>query len=130
MPRKKMSLHPLCVRSMRTGVASRRIGKSRIAGKKLRAEAQRIVVRVAGAEHPLVAAHAAHAAAYLVGERLEAERAVAGGQRTGDGGAGALFGLRGQKDLDGFFKAPLQQVLKPVKGNRRRLRSAAECRGM
>ena len=32
MPRKKMSLQPLCVRSMRTGVASRRIGKEQAAG--------------------------------------------------------------------------------------------------
>ena len=86
-------------------------GKDRIACKKLGTEAQRIVVRVAGTEHPLVATYAAHAAAHLVGERLEAERPVAGGQRTGDGGAGALFGLRGQKDLDGFLEAAFQQVL-------------------
>jgi hypothetical protein len=100
-----MSLHPLWVRSMRTGVASRRIGETGIAGKKLGTEAQRIVVCVTGAKHPLVAAHAPHAAAYLVGKGLEAQRPVAGGQRTGDGGAGAVLGLGGKKNLDGFLES-------------------------
>ena len=84
-----MSLQPLCVRSMRTGVDSRSIGKQAAARRpeQLGAEAQRIIGRMAGAEHPLVAAHGAHAAAHLVGQRLEAERAVGGGQRAGDRGA-------------------------------------------
>jgi hypothetical protein len=56
--------------------------ESQTSGKKLGAEAQRIVICMAGTEHPLVTAHAPHALAYLVGERLEAERTVAGGKST------------------------------------------------
>ena len=67
-------------------------------------EAQRIVGRVAGAEHPLVAAHGAHAAAHLVGQRLKAQRAVAGRQRAGNGRAGPAGGLRRQEDVDGLPK--------------------------
>ena len=130
MPRKKMSLQPLWVRSMRTGVVSRRMGKTGAAVEKFGAEAQRVVGGMSGAEHPLVAAHAAHAAAHLVGQRLEGERAVAGGQRAGDGGAGSALGLRGQEDIDGLFEAALEQVGVSGEGNRRRRRrrrGAAEC---
>ena len=78
-----MSLQPLWVRSMRTGVASRRMGnRPPLLLEKLGAQAQRVVGGVAGAEHPLVAAHGAHGAAHLVGERLEAEAAVSGGERA------------------------------------------------
>ena len=41
--------------------------ESRIAGKKLGTKAERIVECVAGPEHPLVPAHAAHAATNLIG---------------------------------------------------------------
>ncbi len=41
--------------------------KNRIACKKLCTEAEWIVVGVAGAEHPLIAAHTAYAASHLVG---------------------------------------------------------------
>ena len=81
------------------------------AAQQFRADAERIVVGVAGAKHPLIAAHGAHAAAHLVGEGLEAERPIAGGQSAGDRGAGTVFGLRGEKDFDGFFEAALEQVL-------------------
>jgi hypothetical protein len=56
--------------------------ESQTSGEKLGAKAQRIVVCVAGTKHPLVTAHAPHALAHLVGERLEAERMVAGGKRA------------------------------------------------
>ena len=102
-------------------------GKNGIAGEKFRPEAEGIVVGVAGAEHPLVAADAAHTAAHLVGKSLEAERTVAGGKRTGDGGAGAMFALGGEKDFDGFFKAALGADFQiPQKGSAPDRPSAAE----
>ena len=123
IPRKKMSLQPLCVRSMRTGVASRRIGKQGLgclARQQFGADAQRIVGGMAGAEHPLVAAHRAHAAAHLVGQRLEAQRAVGGGQRAGDGRARPVGGLGRQEDIDGLLEAALQQVGVAGEGNQAR----------
>ncbi len=68
-----MSLQPLWLRSMRTGVASCRIGNGSPlrALQQLRPHAQRVIRRMAGAKHPLVAAHRAHAAPHLVGQRLE-----------------------------------------------------------
>ena len=119
MPRKKMSLQPLWVRSMRTGVVSRRMGnRPPVCCEQFGAEAQRIIGGMAGAEHPLIAAHGAHAAAHLSGEGLEAEAVIGGGQRAGDGGAGAVGGLRREEDLDGFFEAALQQVIVAAKGMR------------
>ena len=55
-----MSLQAQCVRSMRTGVRSRRIGKqpSGAALQQFGPEAQRMIRRMAHAEHPLIAAHA------------------------------------------------------------------------
>ena len=46
---------------------------SRRALQQLAADAQRLIGGMADAEHPLVAAHRAHAAAHLIGERLESE---------------------------------------------------------
>ena len=119
IPRKKMSLQPLCVRSMRTGVVSRRMGKTGAPVQKFAPQVQRVIGGMPGAEHPLVAAHAAHAAAHLVCQRLEGERFVTGGERTGDGGARAPLDLRRQEDIDGLFEAALQQVRVSREGNRR-----------
>ena len=59
MPRKKMSLHPLWLRSIRTGVASCRMGNGSPGARfsKFGAHAQRIIGRMPGAKHPLIAAH-------------------------------------------------------------------------
>ena len=73
-----MSLQPQCVRSMRTGVRSRRIGIGAV-GRSRRSSSGRMrsgwSAGMAHAEHPLVAAHRADAAAHLVGQRLEAPAA-------------------------------------------------------
>ena len=114
MPRKKMSLQPQCVRSMRTGVHSRRIGIAAVAGalaEQFRAEAQRVVGGMAHAEHPLVAAHRAHAAADLVGQRLERQPVIGCRQRAGDGVAGAFGLLHGQEMIDRFLEPALEQML-------------------
>ncbi len=73
---------------MRTGVRSRRIGigaVARLGSKQFRANAQRLIGRMAHAKHPLIAAHRAHAAAHLVGQRLKGEPVIGRRQRAGNG---------------------------------------------
>ena len=98
---------------MRTGVGSRRIGKSGSAAlrsQQLGADAQRIIGGMADAEHPLVAAHGAHAAAHLVGQGLEAERVVGGGQGAGDRGARPARAPAREEDVDRLLEPALQQM--------------------
>ena len=108
-----MSLQALWVRSMRTGVrlAQDRDTVASAAGRSSssRAHAQRLVGRVADAEHPLVAAHRAHAAPHLVGQRLEAQAMIGLGQRAGQPLAGSLRRLGLEKDLDRFLEAAQQE---------------------
>ncbi len=85
-------------------------GRLVIALEQFRPHSQGLVGRMADAEHPLIAAHRAHAAAHLVGQRLKAQAAVSGGQGAGDGLAGSLGGLDGQEDVDGFLETALEQV--------------------
>ena len=93
------------------GLAQNREYRRRSPGRQqLGANSQRIVGRVPGAEHPLVAAHRAHAAAHLVGQRLEAQCAIAGGQSARKRAVRAVGGLRGEKNIEGFLKAAFQQV--------------------
>ena len=101
--------------------------EGRIAGRPLQQlgpDAQRLVGRVADAEHPLVAAHAAHAAPHLVGQGLEAQAMVRFGQRTGDGLVGPLRCLRLQEDVDGFLEPAAQQVVVAVKRDEPAVRHA------
>ena len=115
-----MSLHALCERSMRTGVASRRIGKGASSDgrrQQLRPDAQRLIGRMTDAEHPLVAAHRAHAAAHLVGQGLEAEPMIRFRQRTGHRLVRALRGLRLQEDIDRLLETALQQIRIAVERN-------------
>ena len=88
-----------------------------IAGGEFPADAQRLVGRVAHAEHPLVAGHAAHAAAHLVGQCLEREFLIGGGQCAGNPVARAIIVLGLEKQIDGFLEAPLQQMLVAVERN-------------
>jgi hypothetical protein len=97
-------------------------GEDRRAGEKFRPQAERVIGGVSGAEHPLVAADAAHTAPHLVCQRLESERFIAGGERAGYSGARTAFRLRGQEEIDRLFESPLQQVRVTRKGNRRRRR--------
>ncbi len=71
---------------------------------------QRCVQRMAGAEHPLIAAGTADAAADLIGERLKTEAAVGNSQRAGQRRVGALPLLFGEKLADRLLETPLQQV--------------------
>ena len=65
---------------------------------------------MARAKHPLVAAHRAHAAPHLVGQRLKAEPVIRRGQRARNGGARPVRGLRRQEDVDRLFEPALQQM--------------------
>ena len=75
------------------------------------------VFRVRGAKHPLVPAHRAHAAPYLVRERLKAQRTVPGGQGAREGSAGSRGGLGGEEYVERFFEPALQQAGVTGEGN-------------
>ena len=71
---------------------------------------QRLVRRMADAEHPLVAAHRTHAAPHLVGQGLKTQPTVGLGPRTGRG----VAERRSQQQVDGLFKTTLEQVVVPL----------------
>ena len=96
-----MSLQALWLRSIRTGVV---FGQDRERAvfrsvQQLGAEPQRLIRRMADAEHPLVAAHRSHAAPNLVGQRLKSQVVIGRRQRAGDRIAWAVpaSGRRGRR---------------------------------
>ena len=93
-----------------------RIG-DRGARQQFRAHAQRLVGRMADAEHPLVAAHRAHAAPHLVGQGLEGQPVIGLGQRAGEALAGPVLRLLAQEDVDGFLEAAQEQVAVALVGH-------------
>ena len=97
-------------------------GEERVRGpprKHLRPDAQRVIGGVAGAEHPLVTLHGAHAAAHLVGQRLESQRAVTGGQSARYRRVWPRRGLSGQEHVESLVEAAFQQAGVARVGNRR-----------
>ncbi len=74
-------------------------------------KAQRLVGGMAHAEHPLVAAHRAHAPTHLIGEGLESESMIRRGEGAGKSVARALARLGSQEVVDGFLEAAPEQVL-------------------
>ena len=68
-----------------------------------------MIGRMAHAEHPLVAAHGTDAAPHLIGQRLEAEALIDGGQRAGEGVARAAFLLRGEELAQRLLEPAVQQ---------------------
>ncbi len=108
------------------GFPQNRVGAvRRVTPKQLRPQAQRLIRGVSHAEHPLVAANGAHAAADLVGKGLERQPVVSCRQGAGDGIVGSGRPHGGQEMLDSFLEPPLEQVLKPMKWNFRGLSIAA-----
>ena len=98
--------------------AEQRVGGGGVfAGEKLGAYAERLVERVTEAEHPGVAAGGADGAADLVGEGLERERVVGGGEGAGEGFAGTVGGLGGGENGDGFLKTAFEQMAKALVGH-------------
>ena len=77
-------------------------------------DAQRLVERVAEAEHPCVAPRGAHSMAHLVGKRLKAERVVRRSQRARKRFACALRGLRAKETADRLLESALQHPAETV----------------
>jgi hypothetical protein len=72
---------------------------------------------MADAEHPLVAAHAADAAAHLVRERLEREPVIRCGERGAETVARAVLRLRGEKRVNRLLEAAGEELLVAGEGN-------------
>src|SRR5690606_13605648 len=81
-----------------------------VALQELRANAKRLVGRVADPEHPPVTPLGANAAADLIGKRLEREAVVRRGECTRDPGVDPVSVKRLEKDVDGLLEAALEQV--------------------
>ena len=81
-----------------------------------------MVGRMADAEHPLVAAHRAHAAPHLVGQRLKAQALIGRASALEIASLGPCAACAAQKDLDGLLEAALQQArVAPETGSARAL---------
>src|SRR5581483_301240 len=136
---KKENVAPAAMRQVHAhgGALSKdRVGAvAGVANQQFRAETQRLVGRMSHAKHPLVAAHAAHAAAHLVRESLKAKPIISAGQRARDGITGALLLLNGEKMFNRLLEPALQQVFVTLEGNQRactvarRARSRAQLLG-
>jgi hypothetical protein len=72
---------------------------------------------VSHAEHPLVAAHRAHATADLVGQRLESQPVISCGQGAGDSVTGTFRLLHRQEMVNGFFEPALEKMLVAFEGD-------------
>ena len=72
---------------------------------------------MAHAKHPLIAAHRADAAPHLIGERLESEPVIRGGERAAQRVARSVGLLRGGENLDRLLETALEQLLVAVKRN-------------
>ena len=86
-------------------------------GEQFRAEAQGLVLGVAHAEHPLISPHRPDTAAHLVGQSLESEAVIGGGEGTAQGIAGALLRLSSQEGIDGFLKTAVEELLVALEGD-------------
>ncbi len=78
---------------------------------KFGSDAERLVGGMTDAEHPLVAADRADAAADLVGERLEPEVVIGGSERAGD----AVGRRAPEEDVNGFLEAAVEEMFVPGK---------------
>jgi hypothetical protein len=76
-----------------------------------------MIQRMSHTKHPLVATDTAYGPTDLVGEGLECQPVVSGGQGARNGVTGALPVLLSKETLDGFLKAAMQQVFKAAEGN-------------
>jgi hypothetical protein len=111
---------PTAVRQVhphRSPFAENRISAVRRAFQEFAPETQWLIDGMPHAKHPLIATHRAHAAPYLISQRLEGEPVIRLSQGTGDGVARSFALLNGEKFIDGFLEPPLQQVFVAVEGN-------------
>jgi hypothetical protein len=79
--------------------------------------AEGVIGGVAHAEHPLVAADGADGAADLVGEGLEGELVVGGGEGGGDAIGGAVLFLDVEEGVDGFFEVASEEAFVTSEGD-------------
>src|SRR5678816_2882386 len=77
-----------------------------------------MVRSVAGAEHPLIAAHGPNALAHLIGQRLERQSVIRGRERAGNGIVGPFFALGFQENRNRLWKTTLQKILVSREGGR------------
>ncbi len=106
------------VHAHRGAFAQNRVGAvARVGPQQLRPDAQRVIGRVPHAEHPLIAAHRADAAADLVGQRLKRQPVVSRRQGARDGVAGAFRLLHRQEMINGLLEPALEQVLVAFEGD-------------
>ena len=81
------------------------------------ADAQRVLGRVTHAKHPLVAAHGADGFPHLVGEGLESELVIGGGEGRGNCIAGTLFALGGKEGIDSLGETPREEMTVSLEGD-------------
>src|SRR5215212_1312109 len=73
-----------------------------------------MIVRMAGAKHPLIAADGPHAFTHLVGQRLKGKAMIRGGECARNRVVHTLSFHGGQKFGDRFRKTALQQIFVAV----------------
>ena len=101
----------------------------RIPAQEFGSETQRLIGRMAHAEHPLVPSHGTDAPSDLAGKSLKRQPMISHRQCARDGIARTVGLLDCQKTIDGFFETPLQQVLVTRKRDQRSRPSGAILRG-
>jgi hypothetical protein len=109
MPRKK-DVAPRRVREVhahRRAFAQDRIGAIRFGSKEFAAHAQRLILWMTHAKHPLVATHRANAAPDLIRERLKGETMISRGERTAQRIARTVRLWVAEKTSIAFFKSAL-----------------------
>ena len=111
----KENIRPAAVRQVephRRALAQDRVeAAARRARQQLAPHAHRMVVDVADAEHPLVAARAADRPADLVGQGLERQVVIALGQRAVDRAVGAVAAQDAPERGDGLLVAAVEKLL-------------------
>jgi len=89
-----------------------------VLGEEFGADTEGVVGGVSHAEHPLVAANGADGFADLVGEGLEGELVVGGGEGGRDAIGRAVLFLNVEKGVERFFKLACEKVFVSLKWDR------------
>src|SRR5215469_781530 len=100
----------------RRGFTQYRKGLVRRAAKEFGTDAQRIISRMAGAKHPLIAENRTDTSPHLVGKRLKSEAPVSRGERAPDRFTWSIGPLGCEEDGDGFLVAAIQQFFIAAEG--------------
>ena len=110
----KENVTPPAVRKIHPHRSAFREDRIRVSGtgaaKKLLVDSQRMIGRVAHAEHPVVAADRAYASSHLVGQGLKSEGMIGGCQGAGDSIAWTVTVLDAKEDLNRLLEPATQKV--------------------